>query len=218
MIARVGSFGTMPAPVFHARDCSLGRALATTSVVVPTQACPRLREGAGTATEHIERPLEISTLKHAGADSASRRPRPGILWGGSFDGMIMSRHRVELELRDRTVPNPSQHTLSALSLALNPGKFLLQPFKTKPTRGACRAERNQLWQHTLPYFVSQPRRTQKPNLAQIALASMAEITSSAKLIPAGLAIEASRADHIPGTRHRRKPRSAEIRRRRTFSP
>jgi hypothetical protein len=157
-------------------------------------------------------------LNMPGRTATQAALRPVILWGRSFDGMIMSRHRVELELRDRTVPNPSQHTLSALSLALNPGKFLLQPLETKPTCGACRAERNQLWQHTLPYFVSHPRRTQKPNLAQIALASMAEITSSAKLIPAGLAIEASRADHIPGTRHRRKPRSAEIRRRRTFSP
>jgi hypothetical protein len=67
----------------------------------------------------------------------------------SLDRMVMSRYRVESELRDGTVPHPLEHPLRTRHLTFDAGKFLAEPFRTKPTRGARGAERNQLRQHTL---------------------------------------------------------------------
>ena len=68
--------------------------------------------------------------------------------GRLFDRVVMSRHRVESELRHRRIPHPLQHPLRARHFIFDAGKLLAEPLRTKPTCGACGAERNQLRQHT----------------------------------------------------------------------
>ena len=101
------------------------------------------------ATPHLRR-TAVRARENAKADSLIRPSAFAMHQnqGRLFDRMVMSRHRVESELRHRRIPHPLEHPLCARHFVFDAGELLAEPLRTKPTCGACGAERNQLRQHT----------------------------------------------------------------------